>query len=286
MVGDLLIELFVSQHRRTVGLAIAAVDEHQVDIGTVVELFAAQLAERDDAEAAQRAVFQARLAVARHEFRANAAVGDVEDGVRQVGQFLGNIREGGGAEYIAQQNAQQLAAPEACKIDSRRHARAKKTVEPLPIVFQRKDGIETARLGDVQQALRVAQYRFGEKAAVGEDADGAAHGGGVGHDALIGGGRVLPQTCQKVAGALEVRRGRERFRDDHIGHATSVTPVGRPAISRPPRAPDRARPRWRRSRSCPSGRRCNCAASPSGRRPPAGAIHRRYPAPSTGRGAG
>jgi hypothetical protein len=75
--------------------------------------------------------------------------------------------------------------------------------------------MEAARRGDLQETLRVAQYRFGEKAAVGEDAKGAAHRRGVGHDALICGGRVLPQTCQKVAGALEVRRRRERFRDDH-----------------------------------------------------------------------
>ena len=66
LVGHLLVEFLVGEHGGTVGLAIAAVDEHEVDIGAVVQLFAAQLAERDDAEAAQGAIFEAGLAVARH----------------------------------------------------------------------------------------------------------------------------------------------------------------------------------------------------------------------------
>ena len=74
------------------------------------------------------AVLQPRLAVARHQLRADAAVGDVEDGVGEVGQLLGDVGKGGRAEHVAQQDAQQLAAPEAREIDRRRHARAEKAV--------------------------------------------------------------------------------------------------------------------------------------------------------------
>ena len=160
LVGHLLVEFLVREHGGTVGLPIAAVDEHQVDIGAVVQFLAAQLAERNHGKTAQAAVFQPRLAMTRHQLRANSPVGNVEDGVRQVGQLFRDVRERGRAQDVAEQNAQQLTPPEAREIHRRRHACAQKAIQSLAIVLAREHAVERARRGDMQQALRVAQRRF------------------------------------------------------------------------------------------------------------------------------
>src|SRR5439155_23848511 len=56
LIGDLLVKLFIGDARGTVGLAVAAVDEHQIDVGAIVQLLAAQFAERDHGEAAGAAI--------------------------------------------------------------------------------------------------------------------------------------------------------------------------------------------------------------------------------------
>ncbi len=73
----------------------------------------------------------------RHQLRADAPVGNVQNRVGQVGKFFGDIGERGRAQHVAQQNAQQLTPPETREIHRRRHARAQKTVQPLAIVLAR-----------------------------------------------------------------------------------------------------------------------------------------------------
>ena len=62
-IGDLLIELLVGNRSLTVGVSGSAVEKHQVDIGAVIKLLAAQLAERENGESASAPVDEARLAV-------------------------------------------------------------------------------------------------------------------------------------------------------------------------------------------------------------------------------
>ena len=51
-VGDFLEEFLVRDGLATIGVAVCGVDEHQIDVGAVVQFLAAQFAERDHAESA------------------------------------------------------------------------------------------------------------------------------------------------------------------------------------------------------------------------------------------
>ena len=101
---------------RAVGLAIGGVDEHQVDVGAVVELAAAQLSERDDGHAALASF--AVLAdvggntVPQHELFADAFVTDVQNGVREMRHLFGGVGQRAQAQNVAQQDAQNLLAAE------------------------------------------------------------------------------------------------------------------------------------------------------------------------------
>src|SRR4051794_33634989 len=61
LVGDLLIELLVADGGGSVGIAVALVEEHEIDVGAVIQLAAAEFAEGDDGEAAGGAVVEQRL---------------------------------------------------------------------------------------------------------------------------------------------------------------------------------------------------------------------------------
>jgi hypothetical protein len=74
LVGHLLVEFLVAQRLRAVSLAVARIHEHQVDIGTVVQLFPAQFPQRDYGEAAGRPVGKPRLAVPFGQFLTDTAV--------------------------------------------------------------------------------------------------------------------------------------------------------------------------------------------------------------------
>jgi len=84
LVGDLLIEFLVAEGFGAIGFAGAGIEKHQVDVGTVIQLQAAQLTERNHGEAAGAPIGKARLAVARGQTVADAPVGDVEDGVGKI----------------------------------------------------------------------------------------------------------------------------------------------------------------------------------------------------------
>ena len=61
LVGDLLEEFFVGHRLRAVGLAVAGVDEHQIDVGAVVQLIAARACQaRSRRSRTRRSVFEAR----------------------------------------------------------------------------------------------------------------------------------------------------------------------------------------------------------------------------------
>ena len=80
---------------RAVGLAVGGVHEHQVDVGAVVQLAAAQLPQRDHRHAAlaQFAVLVdvPRHAVARDKFFADALVADVQNRVGEIRELFGGF---------------------------------------------------------------------------------------------------------------------------------------------------------------------------------------------------
>ena len=109
MVGDFLIELFVGDDIRTVRVAIAAVYEHQVDIGAVIQLLPAQLAERNYRKSTGAAIGQARFAVAHHEVVAEVPVHDAQNRVGHARKLLCDLRQTGHPQHVAQRDPQQLA---------------------------------------------------------------------------------------------------------------------------------------------------------------------------------
>jgi len=84
------------------------VDEQQVDIRAVVQLVAAELAEGEDGETAV-----ARPPVPHPEIFRDAAIGHIQDGVGQAGDFLGSRGQRAAAQNVAQNDAEDLAAPES-----------------------------------------------------------------------------------------------------------------------------------------------------------------------------
>ena len=209
LVGDFLVKLLVAQAGRAVGLAVAAMHEHQVDIGAVVQLFAPQLAQRNHREAARPAVGKARLTMAGDELRANSHVRHAQDGVGQVRKLLDDIGKSGHPQNVAQNDAQQLAAAEARQIHRRGHAqvlRAQKLEEALLILVHRMDAVEAARTGHLQEAFRVLQHGLGKEAAVAEEIHRPLQRGRRVADAVESRRRCEAQPFQRAHGRLLVRR--------------------------------------------------------------------------------
>ena len=98
------------------GFALAGVEVHQVDVGGVVELAAAELAERDGDEAAldfDVAGADERAAEAPYQVGADVVVGAFEQGVGEVRELEGDLGERRGAEQVAQGYAENLHPAEA-----------------------------------------------------------------------------------------------------------------------------------------------------------------------------
>ena len=114
LVRDFLVKLFVRDGIRAVGLSVRGVDEHQVDVGAVIKLPAAQLSERDHRHAALARlavlIHISRYAVFRDQLRADSFVAYVQDGVGEVGQLLGGFRKRAETQNVAQQDPQNLLA--------------------------------------------------------------------------------------------------------------------------------------------------------------------------------
>lgn len=110
-LGDLDGELFVGDDVGSGGVAVGGVEEDEIDVGAVVELFAAEFADGEDGERS------GGEAVAAGVVGDDAGEGDVEDGVGEVGEFAGGFRELGEAADIAQEDAEEFPAAEAGEVD-------------------------------------------------------------------------------------------------------------------------------------------------------------------------
>src|ERR1039458_4096859 len=111
-----------------------------------------------------------------------------------------------GSPWWGTTSARVRRARKARKTARRGHAGAQETVEALAVVLQGENAVEAARGSHAEQALGVLQYRLGEKAAIGEEAHGAAQRGGGSHEPLVGRWGVLPQASQEVADAFRIGR--------------------------------------------------------------------------------
>ena len=92
--------------------AVGPVDEHQIDVGRVVELVAAELAHGDDRESGLGSVGAERDPVRLAHGRRGLAQRLPDARVGQVRQLLGRPREVGVAQEIARADAQEMAVLE------------------------------------------------------------------------------------------------------------------------------------------------------------------------------
>src|SRR5262249_19611886 len=157
---ELLEKFLVTDRGRTVRLAVGGVYKHQVDVGAVVQLLAAELAERDHAEAAI-----ARRAMAGDQIAADSLVGALQDRVGEVRQLLGNPPQRSHAENVAQEDAQQEAAPEAGQGERRRFGvrlRSEELAQAGRDLLGRERAMKVARGRDLEKPFRIAKYSFAE----------------------------------------------------------------------------------------------------------------------------
>ncbi len=107
-------------------LALRAVDEHEVDVGRVVQLLAAELAHADDGQRRLDAGVVARGAEAGARIGVRHAPGLTQAGVGQPGQLVGRHPEIGVTQQVAGTDAQQVAILEAAQRVHPRHAAGKR----------------------------------------------------------------------------------------------------------------------------------------------------------------
>ena len=194
------------------GGAVAGMNKKEVDIGAVVELTAAQLAEGDDGESA------ARIGVFAGELAAHRAPGDVENGVSEVGDILGGFGEIGETERVAQGDAQHLAAAEQGQIDGAGQAVGGEPGEQLFFVlFFEEATVQVAGGGDLEQPLGIADHGIGQEPAVGKDGERVTEGGRVPGEFARGAGGFAGQAIEEMYGVVRVWQRREQRPDDAQG---------------------------------------------------------------------
>ena len=107
-------ELVVAQARApAAGRAVRVVDEHQVDVAGVVQLLAAELAERQHGAAGRPPVGGVRLAEALDQAAAGGAEGDLQGDVGGAGQLAGDLLQRPVTDDVVGTDAQELPLPEA-----------------------------------------------------------------------------------------------------------------------------------------------------------------------------
>ena len=92
------------------------------------------------------AVLQQRFAVLGHQIGADVVVGHIKNGVGEIGEFVGHVAQGGDAEHIAQQDAQQVAAAEACEVDGG-SLLVQEADQPVAVVVHGERAVEGSGVG-------------------------------------------------------------------------------------------------------------------------------------------
>jgi len=213
-------------------LAIAAVNEHQVDIGAVIELLPAQLAERNYRESTGAAIGQARLAVARDEVVAEVPVRHAQNRVGHARELLGNLRQAGHSSTSRSAIRSNWRRRNPRQFDSGRHAavaRAEKIVQPLLVLFHRQHPVKITGAGNLQDLLRVLEDGIGKKRAVREYIGRRLQGRRRAGDAVEGGRGSLPQPLQVARRRLRVRHRSQQQPDTRrhaLGNAIEQVSIG------------------------------------------------------------
>jgi hypothetical protein len=193
-VGDFLRELFVGDDGGAGGVAVGGIEEDEVDVGAVVELFAAELADGENGEG------RAGEAVAEGVVGDGAAEGDVENGVGEVGEFAGGFREISEAADVAEEDAEEFAAAEAGEIDGFREAGREGGFEAVGVLIGGAGLMEGGAGAELFEPLGVLEDFFGEEVGVGKDGHGGLVGRGLAREAFEGVGVAFLEAEEVVGG--------------------------------------------------------------------------------------
>ena len=201
-------------------LAVGPVGEHEVDVGRVVELLAAELPHRDDRHAglrpgrvARRAVRDARRGLGERERFGEARVGEVR-------QLRGRHGEVGVTQKVSRADAQQVAVLHAAQPSHPRLARLEggEGLGELCREVLRQPDPHRARLEEPGECLRPAAERVGEELARAEDAHEQGQRAGVlgerrVEDGPVDHGRMALQVVERHVGIGRGLEGGEEPRD-------------------------------------------------------------------------
>jgi hypothetical protein len=192
-VGDLLRELFVGDDVWSGGVAVGGIEEDEVDVGAVIELFAAELAHGEHRERGRGE------AIALGVVGDGAAEGDVEDGVGEVGEFAGGFGEIGEAADVAEENTEKFAAAETGKVDGFGEAGREGVFETSSELIGGAGLAEQRAGAELFEPLGMLEDLFGEEVGVGEDGERGLMGGRVALDAA-GGLRLAFAEAGEIVG--------------------------------------------------------------------------------------
>jgi hypothetical protein len=193
-VGDFLGELFVGDDGGAGGVAVGGVEKDEIDVGAVVELFAAELADGEDGDG------RAGEAVALGVVGDGAAEGDVENGVGEVGEFAGGFREIGEAADVAEEDAKEFAAAEAGEVDGFREAGGEGGFEAVDELIGGAGLVERGAGAELFEPLGMLEEFFGEEMRVGEDGHSGLVGRGLAREAFEGVGVAFLEAEEVVSG--------------------------------------------------------------------------------------
>jgi len=193
-MGDLDGELFVGNDVGTGGFAVGGVEEDEVDVGAVVELFAAEFADGEDGERG------GREAVAEGAVGDDAGEGDVEDGVGEMGEFAGGFGQLGQAADVAQEDAEEFAAAEAGELDGVGEAGGESGFEAGGELGGVAGLVEGGAGAELFEPVGMLEDVFGEEGGVGEDGERRLVRGGVALDAFVGFGMELLEPGEVAGG--------------------------------------------------------------------------------------
>ena len=258
-LGQLRGEVLVGRRYRPVGLALAGVDVHQVDVGAVVELGPAQLAQRDDGEAANDlpgAGIAQGAPETPDQLLPDMVMRGLDQHFSQAGKIPRGLGQGREAEQVPHRDPQHLVPLDACQLH--RHCLVGSVSEErtdLRAQFAGDSGpLEIFRFQRPAQQFRMGEQQAGQVAAVAENCQRRVD-------------RVAVKVVGTSAGGGPGRRTA----------AAAATRRADPAVS--PRSAESAR--WRAQRGA---RRASQAAAARTRRcwtweQPARAALRSIPAP-------
>ena len=172
LAADLGEELGVGDDLGADGLAVGVVDEDQVDVGAIVQLLAAELAERQNDEPRGLAVVADRAPVLGLDGQPGRANGDLDAGVGEVGEVEGDQFEGVVADDVVVADPKDLAEPEPAEGEAPGII-GRGLLQLGPEVIDQPRGVAALGPGaePVEQG-RVADHQLAEELAGAEKLDG------------------------------------------------------------------------------------------------------------------